>query len=871
MPTKDKRSSDKIYQGDVVQLASSPRKYATVVRCWYDTEDDAPPEDNFPDPYFRPLKDGEFVVVLASDHSKRDIVTEPKIHLVDRVLRLGDFCKRAHDDVRSGVVLDARVRARLAHVISGEEVQGWKTMDDVEERTCLELGDYVAYDDWVGQIFDEALVQLQSSGQIVKLPEMGSRLFIGDRGPDIVPPPVYSNFTSMLNSVFGNHSTGDATVIDVKHTVYAIGWLALNQSLDPSLLENRQRPKPFWMGTDIGELTLLRTPSDAQMHCGDHVRLKNTSPIPVTAHGQEGVGPGIITVDMCVVLETETQVDVLWQDGTKETVSAKDVIPYMPDEYDCWPGDHVMWKNEDQTRPAIVQSVDATRRTATVLLPDTNSNELVSLLELDPQGTSDTSPLGPDRPPDGLGAHRGELVLIHGHGRTNGYTKPWVPKIGELEPWIRELSLDNGGWRKDLCDLGTELMRKKEMQAVNLDGTVVVKHCDRTTNVYPLEQLTRLFDGLEQLEMTGFSADDHDHNEHDEYEDETWAMEDGAWHATTTSVLEEGDWVDDDSMDVDTIVPNSRGTPDSDGMKTAGATEISGAKGELASSEDGPTEGLTWKRFDVLPSAPPDHAFYSKPPAQPGRAFLGRLSREYQALSNSLPDTIIVRAYEDRLDLLRSLIIGPENTPYEDAPFVIDWMLDSNFPNSPPIAHFLSWTNGNGRVNPNLYEEGKVCLSILGTWAGDRTEIWSAARSSLLQAFISIQGLVLVKEPWFCEPGYEKLRGTEEGIINSRLYSEKAYVLSRGFIRRALELSPGSLESELTWLYYTQGRLQKVLNDSRTLVDTSRKNPNPSKEELEMDCTMDIAVPRLTVGGIITLERTLGKLQGLLDSYLLKN
>ena len=60
-------------------------------------------------------------------------------------------------------------------------------------------------------------------------------------------------------------------------------------------------------------------------------------------------------------------------------------------------------------------------------------------------------------------------------------------------------------------------------------------------------------------------------------------------------------------------------------------------------------------------------------------------------------DSIIVRAYEDRSDLLRSLIIGPENTPYENAPFVIDWMLDSNFPQTPPLAHFLSWTNGNGR------------------------------------------------------------------------------------------------------------------------------------------------------------------------------
>lgn len=66
-------------------------------------------------------------------------------------------------------------------------------------------------------------------------------------------------------------------------------------------------------------------------------------------------------------------------------------------------------------------------------------------------------------------------------------------------------------------------------------------------------------------------------------------------------------------------------------------------------------------------------------------------------MTQEYTDSIIVRAYEDRTDLLRCLIIGPENTPYEDAPFVIDWMLDSNFPHSPPIAHFLSWTNGNGR------------------------------------------------------------------------------------------------------------------------------------------------------------------------------
>ena len=78
-------------------------------------------------------------------------------------------------------------------------------------------------------------------------------------------------------------------------------------------------------------------------------------------------------------------------------------------------------------------------------------------------------------------------------------------------------------------------------------------------------------------------------------------------------------------------------------------------------------------------------------------------------------DSIIVRAYEDRSDLLRSLIIGPENTPYEDAPFVIDWMLDSNFPQTPPVAHFWSWTNGNGRGASVLFSRPVGGLLMRGS------------------------------------------------------------------------------------------------------------------------------------------------------------
>jgi hypothetical protein len=38
------------------------------------------------------------------------------------------------------------------------------------------------------------------------------------------------------------------------------------------------------------------------------------------------------------------------------------------------------------------------------------------------------------------------------------------------------------------------------------------------------------------------------------------------------------------------------------------------------------------------------------------------------------------------------------------------------------------------RVNPNLYENGYVCLSLLNTWNGRAHECWNPDNSTLLQA-----------------------------------------------------------------------------------------------------------------------------------------
>lgn len=84
--------------------------------------------------------------------------------------------------------------------------------------------------------------------------------------------------------------------------------------------------------------------------------------------------------------------------------------------------------------------------------------------------------------------------------------------------------------------------------------------------------------------------------------------------------------------------------------------------------------------------------------------------------------------------------------------------------------------SGGLRINPNLYEEGKVCLSLLNTWTGKGNEVWDPQSSSILQVLVSLQGLVLNSKPYFNEAGYDKQIGTAEGEKNSLSYNEHTFL-----------------------------------------------------------------------------------------------
>ena len=123
-----------------------------------------------------------------------------------------------------------------------------------------------------------------------------------------------------------------------------------------------------------------------------------------------------------------------------------------------------------------MQSVNSQDRVAHVRFPDSGAVERVSVLELDPHGGSDWSAASPV---EGLGLHRGEFVFVHREGTTNGAAPPMVPRIGELEEWVRESPMAHmqengqlGGWRRLMADIGNDIATRRGKDPAVEEGTL---------------------------------------------------------------------------------------------------------------------------------------------------------------------------------------------------------------------------------------------------------------------------------------------------------------------------------------------------------------------------------------------------------------
>lgn len=128
---------------------------------------------------------------------------------------------------------------------------------------------------------------------------------------------------------------------------------------------------------------------------------------------------------------------------------------------------------------------------------------------------------------------------------------------------------------------------------------------------------------------------------------------------------------------------------------------------------------------------------------------------------------------------IRFLIIGPEETPYQNGFFFFDVTFPDDYPFSPPSVKYK--TNGYGtRFNPNLYRNGKVCLSILNTWDGPG---WSPC-NTISTVMLSILGLVLTKDPIRNEPGFGDCKQLTSQVYNAIIEHESLRIGVIDMIKR---------------------------------------------------------------------------------------
>tara|TARA_B110000046_G_C13021469_1_gene411465 strand:+ start:3902 stop:4600 length:699 start_codon:yes stop_codon:yes gene_type:complete len=95
-----------------------------------------------------------------------------------------------------------------------------------------------------------------------------------------------------------------------------------------------------------------------------------------------------------------------------------------------------------------------------------------------------------------------------------------------------------------------------------------------------------------------------------------------------------------------------------------------------------------------------------------------------------------------------ALIIGPVDTPYQHGFYFFEFDYPEDYPYSPPKVTYHT-NDGVTRFNPNLYRNGKVCVSTLNTWRGEQ---WTSCQSisSILMALVTL----LNDNPLTNEPGF---------------------------------------------------------------------------------------------------------------------
>lgn len=172
-----------------------------------------------------------------------------------------------------------------------------------------------------------------------------------------------------------------------------------------------------------------------------------------------------------------------------------------------------------------------------------------------------------------------------------------------------------------------------------------------------------------------------------------------------------------------------------------------------------------------------------------------RIYKEIKGLEKD-PEIQIIYNDED-ITNLKIIFHCSKDSVYTHKFIALEIKINDDYPFKSPKVKFLHYNNI--RIHPNLYNDGKICLSILGTWAGPSWES-SMNIESIIRSIMSL----LDNDPYKHEPGvkgdiiyakYVKFITFHDLLFN---YIEKLETEFSEYIKKYIETNYDNIRSLLS-------------------------------------------------------------------------
>lgn len=173
------------------------------------------------------------------------------------------------------------------------------------------------------------------------------------------------------------------------------------------------------------------------------------------------------------------------------------------------------------------------------------------------------------------------------------------------------------------------------------------------------------------------------------------------------------------------------------------------------------------------------------------------------------------------------VVVGAEKTPYEGGFFYFFIKFPANYPMLPPRVKLMNTDQNSIRFNPNIYKNGMICLSILGTFTGPG---WNPL-NTLYSVLLSIQSL-MNENPFHNAPDLRGLREHEENtpkMYNHYIRHETIRVAVINFMKEDnldTKRMPKTMRENVTILFKQKIRCYfKTITDNMFLDNVKMFDP----------------------------------------------